>query len=148
MGTPTLSCRIAKKSAVTRIHRSDESETCRKGQRHGGAGDRNLLIFERLPEDFQHVTFEFRQFIQKEHAMMSQADLARFGDRSSTNQSGVADRVMWRAKRAGSEKPACIRVSGNAVYFGCLQRFFKSDGRQDRRNSLGEHGLTRSRRAN
>ena len=36
-------------------------------------------ILQRLTQHFQHMASEFRQFIQKEHAAMSQADFAGAG---------------------------------------------------------------------
>src|SRR5439155_19402954 len=96
--TATLARGIVPETAGTGIHRSGEHERSRKRQRHRCATDRDFLIFKRLSQDFQDAAIEFRQLVEKQYALMRQRNLAGPGHCTATNQTGVADGVMRRAK--------------------------------------------------
>ena len=61
------------------IHGGDQHKRRRKGRRARCPADGYLAVFERLAQPFQAGTLELRQFIQKQDAVMAQADLARRG---------------------------------------------------------------------
>jgi hypothetical protein len=62
-------------AAWTWVHGSNEHE--RAGIRYGIFRARDIYdaILKRLPQDFEHGTLKFRQFIAKEHSIMGQTDL-------------------------------------------------------------------------
>ena len=60
-----LAAAVVEISAGTRVHRGSQHEAGRKGERHGGAGDANGAVFERLAHDFQDIAGELRKFVQK-----------------------------------------------------------------------------------
>ena len=75
-----------------------------EGQTAGRARDRDSSVFERLAHDFERGAFEFRQLIEKQHAVVREADFARGGERAAAEQADVADGVMRRTKRPRRDK--------------------------------------------
>jgi hypothetical protein len=58
-----------------------------------GARHRDLAVLERLAQRIQHPRIEFRQLIQKQHALMRQRDFAGFGAQAAAGQRGHAGRL-------------------------------------------------------
>jgi hypothetical protein len=52
-----------------------------------GAGDADPTGFERLPQGLQGGAVELRQFVEKQHALMRQRDLARARPQPAADQS-------------------------------------------------------------
>ena len=88
-------------AARTRIHGGDEHEAGGKAERHGGARDGDRVVFQRLAHHLQHVARKLGQLVQKEDAVVGQADLAGAGDDAAADQAGVGDGVVRRAEGAG-----------------------------------------------
>src|SRR5579884_772073 len=64
---------------------------------------------------------------------------------AAANQSGVRDCVVWRAERSQAyQARSGIKHSGDAMNFGRLECFFKSERREYRRDALGKHRLAGS----
>ena len=59
------------------VHGGHELEVGRKDHRGSGAADRHFTGFERLTEHLQNVAWHLREFVEEQHAMVCQADLAR-----------------------------------------------------------------------
>lgn len=74
-----FSVRVAVMAARTGIHRGNQLEFGREFRLAGGPGDVNAAGFERLAQGFEHFAIEFRQFVQKEDSLVSQADFAGAG---------------------------------------------------------------------
>ena len=55
--------RVAVEAARARVHRGDEREAGRVRERRSGAGDGDVAVFERLAQDFQHVSRKLREFV-------------------------------------------------------------------------------------
>ena len=81
-------------SARTGIHGGGQHESGGKGQRHGGARDAYRAVLQRLSHNLQNVTREFREFIQKEDAVVGQRHFAGAGHGAASNQSCVGDGVV------------------------------------------------------
>jgi hypothetical protein len=58
-------------------------------------------LLERLPQDLKDVAAELGQFIQEEHAVVRQRDLAGRRHVTPADQSGIRDGLVGGAKRAG-----------------------------------------------
>ena len=69
----------ARASRRARVHGRDQLEAGRKARRAHGPRDQHPAGFQRLAQRFQRAPVEFGQFIQKQHAVMRQADLSRPG---------------------------------------------------------------------
>ena len=50
---------------------------CRKTEGSGRAGERDLAVLQRLPEDLQAPPLEFRHLVEKEDPPVREGDLAR-----------------------------------------------------------------------
>ena len=59
-----------------------------------------MAIFERFPERFEHAPVEFRQLIEKQHAVMGQRNLPGSWMAAAADQGHAGGRVMRRAERA------------------------------------------------
>src|SRR5271157_57639 len=81
----------AKKAPGARIHGCRQHEA---GGGHGGAGDRDHSVFQRLPQDFQHIALEFRQLVEKQHAVMGRADPPEPRNRTAANQTRVGNGMI------------------------------------------------------
>jgi hypothetical protein len=68
---------IARMTARARIHRRGEREARREAQRGLRAGDRDGTVFHGLTQRLEHPARKFQELVQKEHAMVRQAHLAR-----------------------------------------------------------------------
>jgi hypothetical protein len=86
--------RIAEEAARARIHRRHQHDAGGKSKRSFHARDGDFQILERLAQHLQHVFAKFGQFVEEEHTMMGQADLARPRQRAAANQPGVGNRMM------------------------------------------------------
>src|ERR1700739_2969968 len=129
------------------IHGGREHEARRKAERHGGAGDGDVVVFERLAHDFEHVARKLRQFVEEEKSVVGQGNFAGTRDDAATNEAGVGDGVMGRAERTLRDEPGGgMEDSSNGVDLGCLKRLFKRKGSKDGGQALGEHGLAGARR--
>jgi hypothetical protein len=63
---------VVVKAARTGIHGRGQHETRRKSQRHGGARNAHRAILQRLAHHLEHITREFGELIEKEHAVVGQ----------------------------------------------------------------------------
>ena len=77
-------------AAAAGVHRRDQHEARRIGDAMVGARYRDLAVLERLAQRIQHPRIEFRQLIQKQHALMRQLDFAGPGAQAAARQCGHA----------------------------------------------------------
>ena len=68
-----------KKSAGTGVHRGDQLHARREIGLLRGPRNRYDAGFERFAQHFEHVAVEFGQFVEEQHAVVSQRYLARAG---------------------------------------------------------------------
>src|SRR5207249_2761777 len=99
-----LAAEIVCKPAGTGIHRGDQDERRGEGQRHLCSRDRDLPVFKGLSQHLENVARKFRQFIEKQNAVVRHAYFAGPWDGSASNQTRIGDRVMRRSKWASGVK--------------------------------------------
>lgn len=63
-------CRAAIVAAGARVHRRDEHRPRRVFRLRADADDADKAVFERLSKRLQRAAIVFRQFVQKEHAIV------------------------------------------------------------------------------
>jgi len=68
---------VSEPAAGAGVHRRHQLEASRKVGLVRRARDRDLARLERLAQHFQHAPVELRQFVEEEHAVVGQRDLAR-----------------------------------------------------------------------
>ena len=111
-----------------------------------GARHHDLAGFDRLAQGFQHRAREFGEFVQEQHAVMRQADLARFG--------ALARRRRWPPSRrcdAVRGRAACAQMppsSSSPDSEWIIEVSSASAGvkrRQDAGHPGGQHRLARRR---
>ena len=71
------------------VHRADELEVGREGQRALRPADGDGFVFHRLAHHLQHAHAKLGQLVQEEHAAVGQADLAGVGLVAAAHQPGV-----------------------------------------------------------
>ena len=82
-----------------------------------------MAVFERLAEHFERGAVELRQLIEKQHAVVGEADFAGRGRGAAAHEAGVRDRVMRRAKRpAGQQRLTGRQAADGAVNARRLDR--------------------------
>src|SRR5437879_6754380 len=91
---------MAEISAGAGVHRTDQLESRRilglaRGARNGDAAG-----FERLAQGFEYLAVEFRQLVQKQHAVVRQRYFAGARVAASTDQRDAGSRVVRSAERA------------------------------------------------
>ena len=59
----------------------------------------HAAFLDRLPQHFEHVPAELRHLVEKQHAVVGQADLARSRLRAAADERDVGDRVVRRPER-------------------------------------------------
>src|SRR5262245_40837890 len=117
---------VAKVATRARIHRGNEHELRGQSDAARSARPRNFSVFELLPHYFQRGSFEFRQLIEEENAVVGQAHFTRAWKRAAAKQTNVADGVMrgseWSCRDEGL---LGIEQAGDAVNFGRFNRFLE-----------------------
>jgi len=71
------------------IHGRDQHDGCRVSQGGIHPRDRHAAILQRLTQAIQDMPLELKNFIEEEHAMMSQRDLAWFRDSPAADESRI-----------------------------------------------------------
>ena len=71
---------------MSRAEQEHREEVCRRAEAPRGARNRDLPVFQRLPEDFESPAAKFREFIQKQDASVGQRDFSRTGNSASSRQ--------------------------------------------------------------
>ena len=106
------------------------------------ARNADAALLEGLLERLQRPTGEFRQFVEKEDAVVRQADLAGARDRAAADEGHMRDGVMRRQKRPVAEQPATGgHQAGDRVDGRRFQGFVERRRGQDARQALGHHRL-------
>src|ERR1700674_1298938 len=106
-------------SARARIHGGNEHEAGREAGRPGGASDGDGAFLNRLAEHLQNIPWKLRELVEKQPAVMREADLAGAGDAcASADQARIRGRVMRRAEgRFMNQAAAASEKAGDAVDF-------------------------------
>ena len=100
--------RLARMAAAARIHRRDELKPRRIDDAVVCAGDCHFAGFERLAQAIEDLRLKFRQFVEKQNAMMGKRDFAGPGPRPATDKRRHRGRMVRRAKRSLiGESTAC-----------------------------------------
>ncbi len=87
------------------------------------SGYAHFSVFQGLAQDLKGRLAKFRQFIEKQYAVMAQGHLARLRDRAATDHAGGGYGMMRAAKRPALHKAGIApEQSGNAVYLRDLER--------------------------
>ena len=85
---------------------------------------------QRLAQHLQYLAIKLRQFVQKEHAVMRLADLARPGLAAAANQCGGRCTMVGRPKRP-TRPGQQWRAFADGLNGRDFQRFLLPQGRQD-----------------
>jgi hypothetical protein len=89
-------------------------------------------ILKRLVQHLEDMAAELEKFIQEEHAMVRQRDIARHRHVTPTDQAHILDRLVRGATRAGRHhRRAVVRQAGDAVDAGGLEGFGQGHWWQD-----------------
>ena len=73
-------------SAGAWIHRGDERDLRRKTHATAGSTNSQMPIFQRLAQGFENLAGKLRKFIEKEHALMGEADFSGARNAAPANQ--------------------------------------------------------------
>ena len=112
-----------------------------------GAGNGDFAGLNRLPQGIQNLRMKLGQFVQKQHAMMGQRDLAWLGADAAAHQRGHGGGMMGRTKRAAVGQFAASQHARDRMDHGNFEQFLGRQGRQDGGQALGEHAFARSGRS-
>ena len=111
-------------------------------------GDRHFSVLQGLPHHIQGVLAEFRQFIQKQHALVGHGDLTRLGIAAATGKTGIGNGMVRTAEGAlGHQRFFGCQKAHNGIDLTNFQGFFPGHIRKDSRQALGEHTFTGAGRA-
>ncbi len=112
-----------------------------------GAGDQGAAGLDGLPKRLQRRALEFRELIEKEHAVVREADLSGLGAKPAADQRGQRGGVMRVAEWAPARQLAVVQEPGDRMNHADFQRLGRGQRRQQARQALRQHRLARSRRA-
>jgi hypothetical protein len=127
---PTGVTGIPEVTTRTGIHGGHESETRGESKARPRADDGYLAVFEGLAKRFESVPAKFRQFVEKEDSVVSQADLAgtRYG--ATTDQGGRRNRGMRAAEGPAVNQPPRALLGGQRMNLRHRDRFGAAQGGQ------------------
>ena len=103
---------IAQIAAGAGIHSRHQHEGGGIGEAHRRTADTDLAVLQGLAQHLQDVLFEFRQFVQKQHAVVGQGDLAGPGNGAAADQAGVGDGVVGRTEGANGDQSVAAGAAG------------------------------------
>ncbi len=139
--------RVAEEPARTRVHRRHQREPCREHGRPRGARDDDRAVLERLAQHFQRAAVELRRFVEEQHAVVREADLARPRHAAAADQGRVRDGVVRRAERPVRHQARVGRQQArHRVDRRDLQRLVERQRRQEPRQAPRQHRLARAGR--
>jgi hypothetical protein len=139
---------VAVVAAGAGVHGGDEHEAGGEGEGAGGAGDGDGAVFERLAHDLQGAAAEFGEFVEEEHAVVGEGDLAGAGVAAAAEQAGIGDGVVGGAEGAGGEKGALrVEQAGDRCGFWWFRWLPPRSCRHDGGDAFGEHGFAGAGRA-
>ena len=79
-------------------------------------GDANRTFLHGLPQDFENVAAELGHLVEKEHAVVSEADFAWARLLAAADERDIRDRVVRRAERPlGQQSRTCRQESRDRV---------------------------------
>ena len=133
--------RIAGVSAAAGIHRRDQHEARRIGDAVVGARDRDLAGLERLAQRVERRRLELRQFVEEQHAVMRERNLAGPGAQSAADQRGHRRGMMRRAERPPVGERAVLDLARDRRDHRHFEQLRGRQRRQDGRQTRGEHRL-------
>ena len=139
--------RIAGVAAAARVHRRDQHEARRIGDAVVGARDRDLAGFERLAQRVEHLRLEFRQLVEKQHAVMRERNFARLGAQAAADQRRHRGRMMRRAERPPVGQRAVLDLARDRGDHRHFEQLGGRQRRQDGRQPRGQHRLAGAGRA-
>ena len=90
---------LVRLAAAAGIHRRDELEARGIDDAVIGARDRDFADLDRLAQAVERLRLEFRQFVEKQHAVMGERDFAGLGVDAAADQRRHRGRMMRRAER-------------------------------------------------
>ena len=91
---------------------------------------------------------KFGQLIQKQDAVVCEAHLAGTRRAAAAHKARRTYRMMRRAERAVAHKPAAAgQRARHRIYLRRLHSLRAGERRQNARQTFGQHGFSRARRA-
>jgi hypothetical protein len=112
-----------------------------------GAGDADTAGFERLPQGLQGGAAELRQLVEKQDALMRQADFAGPRPRRTADQGRQGSRMMRVAERPLAQQPAIAQPAGDRKDHAQFEGLGRFERRQDARHSRRQHRFAGAGRA-
>ncbi len=112
-----------------------------------GPRNRNLAGLERLAQRVEHLRLEFRQLVEKQHAVMGERDFARPHAQAAADQRRHAGGMVRRAERPAIGQCAAFDLVGDGSDHRHFEQLGRRQRRQDRRQPRGEHGFAGAGRA-
>ena len=134
-------------AAAARIHRRDQHEARRIGDAMIGARDRDFAGLERLAQRVERVRLEFRQLVEKQHAVMGERNFAGPCVNAAADQSRHARGMMRRAERPPIGERAAFDLAGDRGDHRHFEQFGRRQRRQDRGQTRSEHRFAGARRS-
>lgn len=123
---------IAQVAAGAGIHRGDKNKACREVKGALGAGDRDVAVFEGLPQVFEDTFGELTEFIEEEDSTVGEADFAGLGEGTAADQRNRRGAVVGRAEGArGDESVSARQEPGDRENFGDFYAFFEIELGED-----------------
>ncbi|GIS60429.1 MAG: hypothetical protein CM1200mP2_26540 [Planctomycetaceae bacterium] len=143
----TIPARISPEPTRAWVHRRHQHQVRRKGHAAQRPGNRDLVLFERLPHYLQRPPVEFGQLVQEQNSVMRQADLSRRRTAATSHQSRLADRVVRGAEGTGQHQGASRgQPSHDAPDPARLEALPRGQLGQDATQPAGQQRLAGSRR--
>lgn len=145
-GAAAAATGIAEVATGTGIHRRHQLEARRETYPAVGPGNDDLAAFQRLAQDLQDLALELRQFVEEQHALVRQGDLARLRAAAAADQGRRGGGVVRLAERSLRPVPEGD-VAGHRMDRRDLQGFVLVERRQQAGQAAGQEGLAGARRA-
>ncbi|MPM75905.1 hypothetical protein SDC9_122900 [bioreactor metagenome] len=136
-------------AAFAGIHGAHQHEPAWIGLVARRAGNRHRPLLQRLAQGFQHVLVEFRQLVQKQHAVMRQGNFSRPGQGASPSAQAHGRNGVVGISEGAPQQHGLLRSGQphHRVDSRGLQRLAAGHVRQNGGQSAGEHAFSGAGRA-
>ncbi len=138
--------RIGKVAAFAGVGGGDQHEAAGIAYVGIGACDHDLAVLDGLAQGFQHGAGEFRELVHEQHAVVGEADFARFRAAPAADDGGHRGGVMRFAERPDAGDAAFVQQARQRMDHRGFQRLGGAQRRQDARQTGGQHRLARAGR--
>lgn len=142
-----LAAGFARHAAAAGVHGGDELDGGGVADAMIGTRDDACTGFKRLAQRIERLRREFRQFVEEKHTIVGERGLAGSRPGAAADKGGHGGGVVRRAEGPAVRQAAAGQLAGDGMDHRDFEQLRRRERRQDGGEAGGEHGFSRTGRA-